>query len=96
MSEEKVVNEEKIIIDKDTIVAYCSFYGCHCYPFGDEETNRVKFVVTGQVSEALASLNSNNSIPILDYLNRLGMVRSILFQFKDQFLKRQKNGVTTK
>jgi len=78
--------QEKVVIDKAPQVAYCSLRKLHCKPFVDN-FGRVKFEVSGPVMEILSELQNNPKVPLLDFLNRLDAVRSIIFT-----LKGRKNG----
>ena len=73
--------QEEVIMEKATQVAYCSLEKLHITPFV-QSNGRVAFKVKGNVSAVLAKLQTNPSIPILDYLNRLETIRSFIFTLK--------------
>lgn len=73
--------QEKVVLDRAPQVAYCSLRKLHCKPFVAPD-GRVKFEVIGPVGETLAELQTNPKVPLLDYLNRLDAVRSIIFTLK--------------
>jgi len=81
--------QEKVVLDRAPQVAYLSLRKLNCKPFVDLD-GRVRFEVTGPVTETLAELQSNPKVPLLDYLNRLDAVRSIIFT-----LKGKRNGRAT-
>lgn len=72
---------EEIVMEKATQVAFCSLKKLHVTPF-EKPNGRIAFNVKGNVSEVLTELNTNPSIPILDYIQRLETVRSIIFTLK--------------
>jgi hypothetical protein len=73
--------KEKVIIEKAPQVAFLSLAGCHVKPFKKSD-GRVAFEVSGDVSGEFARLSSNPSVPILDYMNRLDAIRSVIFTMK--------------
>lgn len=72
---------EEVIMEKATQVAYCSLKKLHVTPFVKPD-GRVAFRVRGNVSDVLAELQANPSVPLLDYLNRLETIRSFIFTLK--------------
>lgn len=78
MKKEKI---EEIICDDAVIVAYLSLMGCQTTPFVDK--GRVKFQVSGNISEVISKLQSNCNVKILDFVNRLRMVRTTIFTLKE-------------
>ncbi|MEW6714945.1 MAG: hypothetical protein AB1306_07650 [Nitrospirota bacterium] len=74
--------KEEIVIEKATLVAYCSLRKLHVTPFV-KDNGRVAFRVKGNVSKTLAELQTNPSINVLDYIQRLEAVRSIIFTMKE-------------
>ena len=72
---------EEIIMEKATQVAFCSLRNLHVTPFVKPD-GRVAFRIKGNVSDVLSELQTNPSIPILDYLNRLETIRSFIFTLK--------------
>lgn len=85
------MTQEEVIMEKATQVAYCSLKKLHVTPFVKSD-GRVAFKVKGNVSAVLAELQSNPSIPILDYLNRLETIRSFIFTLKKGNLVEVRNG----
>ena len=75
------VKQEQVELDKATYVAYCSLENLHVTPVV-KENGRVNFRVKGNVGEVLAKLQSNPSVKLLDYLNKLELVRSLIFTLK--------------
>lgn len=73
---------ETLVIEKAPQVAFLSLAGCEIKPFKKPD-GRIAFEVSGNVTAELARLSSNPSIPILDYLNRLDAIRSVIFTLKD-------------
>ncbi len=73
---------ETIVLEKAPLVAFCSLKGCHIKPFTKDD-GRVAFEVQGDVHSVLADLSSNPTVPILDYLNRLDSVRTVIFTLKN-------------
>jgi len=76
-------DETEIILDKAPQVAYCSLKKLHVTPFLKPD-GRVAFRVKGDVAGVLAELAGNPQIFLLDYLNRLDAIRSIIFTLKDR------------
>lgn len=74
-------NKEEAIMEKASLVAFCSLKKLHVKPFVKPD-GRVAFVIRGDVSKVLAEMQANPAVPILDYLQRLESVRSIIFTMK--------------
>lgn len=75
------MTQEEVIMEKATQVAFCSLRKLHVTPFVKPD-GRVAFRVKGNVSDVLTELQTNPKIPILDYLNRLEVIRSFIFTLK--------------
>lgn len=75
--------DEKVIIEKATQVAFLSLRGLSCKPVVGED-GRVRFEFAGPVLETLAELQQNPKVNILDFINRLDAVRSVIFTLKDK------------
>jgi len=75
------MKNEEITLDKATQVAFCSLKKLRIIPFIKTD-GRVSFKIKGNVTEVLAELQGNPKVPILDYLNRLDIIRSIIFTLK--------------
>lgn len=73
--------QEEVVMEKATHVAFCSLKKLHITPFKKPD-GRVAFRVKGNVSEVLTELQTNPKIPILDYLQRYETVRSVIFSLK--------------
>lgn len=74
--------KERLLIEKAPQVAFLSLSGCQIKPIA-QANGRVAFEVSGNVTEGLALLSSNPPVPILDYLNRLDAIRSVIFTLKN-------------
>jgi len=72
---------EEVELTKDTYVAFCSLRNLHVTPIV-KENGRVNFRVRGNVGEVLAEIQSNPKVRLLDFLNRLASVRSLIFSMK--------------
>jgi hypothetical protein len=73
--------KEEIILDKAPYVAFCSLKKLNISPFVKKD-GRVAFRISGNVSEVLGELQTNPLVPILDYLQRLETIRSLIFSLK--------------
>jgi hypothetical protein len=73
--------QEEIVMEKATQVAFCSLKKLHITPFVKPD-GRVAFRIVGNVSEVLGELQTNPRVRILDYLQRLESVRSLIFSLK--------------
>jgi hypothetical protein len=79
-----IKNDEILVLDKDTQIAFCSFRKVRLMPFV-VPPRRVKFKGRKKdISHALAELTSNPSVPILDFLSHLSAIRSVIFTLKNQ------------
>jgi len=81
---------EEIIVDKAHQVAFLSLRKLHVTPFVRPD-GRVSFIVKGNVSGVLGEMQDNPCVPILDYLQRLEAIKSIIFTLK----RHKKNGEPT-
>jgi hypothetical protein len=85
--------EEEIETEKIPQVTFLSLrnkeYKLHITPFTKID-GRVGFKVKGNISAALAELQENPSIPILDYIHRMETIKQIVFT-----LKGKRNGQST-
>jgi len=73
---------EIVVLEKAPQVAFCFLKKLRVTPFV-KPNGRVAFKVKGDVAGVLAELASNPEVPLLDYLNRLDTVRSLIFTLKD-------------
>jgi hypothetical protein len=73
--------QEEIISEKANQVAFFSLRKLHITPFVKPD-GRVAFNVKGNISEVLAELQTNPLIPLLDYIQRLETIRSLIFTLK--------------
>lgn len=73
--------KEEVIMEKATLVAFCSLRKLHVTPF-KKLNGRVAFRVKGDVTKILADLQTNPKINILDFLTRLEAVRTNIFALK--------------
>lgn len=74
---------EPLVFEKATQLAFLSLENCQLKPFR-KPGGRVAFEVSGDVYGALARLSTNPPVPILDYINRLDAIRSVIFSMKEQ------------
>jgi hypothetical protein len=73
--------EQVIVMENASQVAFCSLKKLHITPFVKPD-GRVAFSVKGDISKVLSELSENPLIPILDYIQRLDTIRSIIFSMK--------------
>jgi hypothetical protein len=74
--------DEEVIMRKATTITFASIRGLLLTPY-TEPNGRVAFKAKGNVSEVLAELQTNPLIPVLDFIQRLEAIRSIIFTMKN-------------
>jgi hypothetical protein len=75
--------QEEIVMEKATTVAFCSLKGLHVTPFV-KPNGRVAFKIKGNVSEVLSELQNNPLINVLAFIQRLEVVRGYIFTLKGE------------
>jgi hypothetical protein len=73
--------DELIILEKAEQIAFLSLRKCRVTPFV-KPNGRVAFSVRGDITGALAELEGNAKVPILDFLKRLESVKSVIYAMK--------------
>jgi hypothetical protein len=73
--------KEEVIMEKATQVAFLSLKKCHITPLM-QDNGRIAFRVKGNITKALGELQENPKVNILDYLQKLETIRSLIFTLK--------------